>query len=75
MKCSDFAWDMDLAGEGPSGAAVRKVSLLSGRVASSPGLGRAGVTTLRSCTSLVVDTFFYHAENIDEEVVMKWRRG
>ena len=38
-------------------------------------LGRAGAAALRSCTIWVLDTFFYHAENINEEVVMKWRSG
>jgi hypothetical protein len=38
-------------------------------------LGRAGAAALRSCTMWVLDTFFYHAENIAEEVIMKWRSG
>ena len=31
--------------------------------------GRAGAAALRSCTMWVLDTFFYHAENITEEVI------
>ena len=38
-------------------------------------LGRAGAAALRSCTMWVLDTFFYHTENIAEEVIMKWRSG